>query len=124
MINEILLRLMAAFPRSYINGVCEFIAHSEANEYFMLKDCTDEFDIKCKMLEWLSRGAYKTEPFRSRQKNQDFHKFMLDGINKFLVTNFTVDDMENIYTYLGNCCNHQKTISFINSGYDMNILKG
>lgn len=31
--------------------------------------------------------------------------------------------MEKIYTYLGNACNHKKTLKFIESGYDMSILK-
>ena len=47
---------------------------------------------------------------------------MLDGINMFLHTDFSFDDMEIIYTYLGNACNHKKTIRFIESGYDMHVL--
>ena len=47
---------------------------------------------------------------------------MLDGINKFLGTNFDVMDMEQIYTYLGCACDHEKTILFIESGYIMSVL--
>lgn len=118
------LALVHSFPRSFINGYLEFIAHREANEYFRLEDCECEFDVKCKVLEWLSRGAYKTEPFVSYKKNSDFHEFMLNGINKYLGTNFSHDDMEIIYTYLGNRCNHSLTEKFIESGYDMSVLKG
>ena len=53
----------------------------------------------------------------------EFHKFMLDGINAFLNTNFTEDDMDLIYTYLGNDCNRKLCEDFVNSNYDMNILK-
>ena len=116
--------LSRAFPKSFINSALEFIAHKEANEYFRLEDCECEFDVKCKVLEWLSRGAYKTEPFVSHKKNADFHEFMLNGINKYLGTNFSYDDMEIIYTYLGNRCNHSKTEKFIESGYEMSVLKG
>lgn len=122
--SEITLKLIHSFPRSFINGGLEFIAHKRANEYFRLEDCECEFDVKCKVLEWFSRGAYKTEPFDSYCENEKFHEFMLNGINKYLGTNFSYDDMEIIYTYLGNRCNHEKTEKFIESGYDMAVLKG
>ena len=125
MIDSLVTKELArAFPKSFINSALEFIAHKEANEYFRLEDCESEFDVKCKVLEWLTRGAYKTCPFNSNLKNERFHNFMLNGINDFLGTDFTEDDIEKIYTYLGNRCNHEKTVKFINSGYDMAILKG
>ena len=122
--SEITLKLVHSFPQSFINGGLEFIAHKKANEYFRLEDCECEFDVKCKVLEFLSRGAYKTEPFYSEYENEQFHRFMLNGINKFLGTNFSSSDIEIIYTYIGNRCNHKKTEKFIESGYDMSILKG
>ena len=125
MVDSLVTRKLAhAFPRSYINTNLEFIAHEEANQYFHLEDCETEFDVKCKVLEWLSRGAYKTCPYSSNLKNERFHNFMLDGINDFLETDFTEDDIEIIYTYLGNRCNHERTVEFINSGYDMAVLEG
>lgn len=120
---EVTRKLAKAFSGGFINYNLEFIAHEEANEYFRLEDCESEFDVKCKVLEWLSRGAYKTCPFNSNRKNERFHNFMLNGINDFLGTDFTEDDIEIIYTYLGNRCNHERTVKFINSGYDMSILK-
>lgn len=115
-------KLSKAFPKSFINTALEFIAHSEANEWFRLEGCETEFDVKCKVLEWLSRGAYKTCPFTSNLKNEKFHNFMLNGINDFLGTDFTEEDIETIYTYLGNSCNHKLTIEFINSGYNMSLF--
>ena len=122
--NLVTNKLMEAFPKSFINTALEFIAHKEANEWFRLEDCECELDVKCKVLEWLSRGAYKTCPFNSNVKNDRFHNFMLNGINDFLGTDFTERDIEEIYTYLGNRCNHEKTVRFIESNYDMSILKG
>ena len=117
-------RLARAFPNSFINTALEFIAHKEANEYFRLEDCENEFDVKCKVLEWLSRGAYKTCPFHTNLKNERFHNFMLNGINDFLGTDFTTDDMAIIYQKLGNRVRHSLTEEFVNSGYDMAVLKG
>lgn len=122
--SEITLKLVHSFPKSFINGGLEFIAHKKANEFFRLEDCECELDVKCKVLEWFSRGAYKTIRFYRWKENEAYHEFMLNGINQYLGTNFSHKDMEIIYTYLGNRCNHQKTIEFIESGYDMSILKG
>lgn len=124
MVNwDVVSKLMGAFPESFINHNGEFIAHRESNTYFILRSCETETDVKCKVLEWLSRAAYKTAPFKER-KNRAFHKFMLDGINEFLGTAFSGGDMEQIYTYLGNAVDHEKTIQLIESGYDMGALKG
>ena len=47
---------------------------------------------------------------------------MIDGINRYLGTNFNFQDMDIIYTELGNDCNRPLCEKFIDSGYDMNIL--
>lgn len=119
---ELIQRLMNCFTGSSINQYGEFIAHDKSNEYFILKTCKTELDIKCKVIEWFSRGAYKAEPFRSDKANKELRSFMLNGINKFLGTSFTEKDMCVIYEYLGNACNHEKTIRFIESGYDFSVF--
>ena len=120
--NACRLRLLADFDGSFFNERDEFIAHRYSNTYFIFANCETELDVKCKVLEWLSRSAHKGIPYRQEWRNKKFRKFMLDGINMFLHTNFSFDDMEIIYKYLGNACNHNKTIKFIESGYDMQIL--
>lgn len=117
-------KLARAFPNSFINTALEFIAHKEANEYFRLEDCNNEFDVKCKVLEWFSRGAHKTCPYHTNLKNERFHNFMLNGINDFLGSDFTENDIAIIYQKLGNRVRHSLTEEFINSGYDMAVLKG
>lgn len=119
---ELLERLKNCFPNSFINQQGEFIAHAEANQYFILKDCKNELDVKCKVLEWFSRATFKTIPFDSERKNNKFHEFMLNGVNEFLGTKFAESEMEVIYTYLGNACNHRKTMEFVQKGFDMEVL--
>lgn len=119
---EYITRLMKCFPHSFINQYGEFIARRETNAYFKIDNCKSEMDIKCKVLEWLSRDAHKGEPFRARRKNEEYRAFMMGGINSYLGICFTPAEMEEIYTYLGNACNHEKTIRFIESGYDMSVL--
>lgn len=124
MVDSLVTRKLAkAFPDSFINTSLEFIAHERANEYFRLEDCESEFDVKCKVLEWLSRGAHETCPFNTNLKNERFHNFMLNGINDFLGTDFTEEDISVIYDHLGNRVNHKLTEQFVNSGYDMSLLE-
>lgn len=115
--------LLIAFPGSFINERDEFIAHLKSNQYFILSNCEYPEDIDCKVLEWLSRAASKGQPYSQEWRNHKYRKFMLDGINDYMDTNFTEEDMTEIYTYLGNACNHKKTVKFIESGYDFSVLK-
>lgn len=108
-------RFTAAFPKFYINHNLEAIVHPRRNTYFLLTDIHTEQDLSAKILEWLSREASKS----ITKKSQKYH---LDGINTFLGTNFSQEDMVQIYTYLGNRCNHNKTMRFIESGYDLSTL--
>ena len=109
-------RFVKAFPMFYINHNLEAIVYPRANTYFMLEDVQTETDLAAKVLEWLSREAAKGVSKRSR----DYH---LSGINTFLGTDFTQDDMLEIYTYLGNRINHAKTLAFISSDYDFDTLR-
>lgn len=123
--QQILTKLFFAFPNGFINHNLEFIAdpHHCVNSYFRLEDCETEEDVAAKILEWLSREAYKSLHFNSDRRNRQVHEYHLKGINAFCGTVFNEDDIEEIYTYLGNRVNHQKTLEFIRSGYDLAVLK-
>jgi hypothetical protein len=121
--EEVLAKLYWAFPDSMINRNGEFIANGPANASFILYDCETELDVKCKVLEWLSRPTYKSEHFDSYIENEHLHETMLNGINVYLGTSFSFEDMETIYTYLGNRCNHPRTLRFIESGYNLSMLE-
>lgn len=124
MINNELLRLMRSFPNSFMNQNGEFIAHKEANEYFIINNMTDDIEMKYKALEWLSRAAHKGQPFRSAKKNKEFRKFMLSGINNFLGTDFDECQIAIIYQELGNQVNRPLTMKFVESNYDFEVLEG
>ena len=100
----------------------EFVAHPRGNVYFVIGNCQNKLDVDCKVLEYFSRAAYKTEPYNSNYKNKEFHEYFLNGINKYFGCNFTEKDIELIYTYIGNACNHNRTVDFISSGFDMSVL--
>ena len=115
--------LLNSFPNSFINEHNEFIAERRSNQYFLLNDCNSPRDIECKVLEWLSRPASKGQPYSQEWRNRKFREFMLNGINAFLDTGFSEDEMRTIYQHLGNAINHDKTILFIESGYDFHSLQ-
>ena len=115
--------LLYAFPNSFINENNEFIAEKRSNQYFLLNDCITPMDIECKVLEWLSRPASKGQPYSQEWRNRKFREFMLNGVNAFLDTGFSEDEMRTIYQHLGNAINHEKTIKFIESGYDFAVLQ-
>lgn len=122
MIDDDVLKLLKSFPRSFINQNGEFIAHEKTNVYFILCNCKDELEIKCKVLEWLSRSVCKGVITGSKKKNEEFRKFMLDGINRYLGTDFDAEQMSFIYQELGNQVSRKKTIKFIESNYEFEFL--
>lgn len=119
------VKLMNCFPRGRLlsdREPYEFLAHDRGNIYFILGNCETKMDVDCKVLEWLSRAAYKAMPFSSDVANNRFHEYFRKGISEYFNHEFDAKDIEIIYTYLGNACNHQKTIDFIESGFDMSVL--
>ena len=126
-------KLKNAFPNSFVNECGEFIAlhfyrNVCVNSYFNLKTVKDEKELKCKVLEWLSRPAFKGftyggQHWKQRQIGEEIYEYHLDGINEFLGTNFYIDDIELIYSKLGNNVNRPLCEKFVESGYDLAVLK-
>lgn len=123
-IKEYVEDLLDLFPNSFINEEQEFIAEPRTNLYFLLSNCNSLLDIKCKILEWFSRDAFKSRPFRSDLQNKEYQDNIREKINEFLGTDFTRDEMMDIYTMLGNNINRKLCIEFIESGYNMKLLEG
>lgn len=122
-LQEARAALLEAFPGSFINERDEFIAHPRTNQYIILKDCKTPEDIEAKVLEWFSRPAFKTEPYSQAWRNRKFQAFMREGVNKFLDTSFSMDDMAVIYDRLGNRIHHDLTMEFITHDMDIGWLK-
>ena len=122
-LEEAKAALLECFPGSFVNDRGEFIAHLRTNTYFILHNCETPLDIECKVLEWFSRPASKGIPYSQEWRNRKFREFIRNGINDFLDTGFSENEMMVIYQHLGNCINHDKTIRFIESDYDFSILE-
>jgi hypothetical protein len=102
-------------PNCFINSNFELIVEPKHNIYFRLEDVETELELKCKVIAWLSRPSCKgvSEYWQKRIRNI---------VNEYLGTSFTFDEMMEIYTYLGNDCNRNKSIKFIESNYDLTLL--
>lgn len=123
--EEITQRLLECFPKSFINRNGEFIAHKKSNTYMLLENKETWLDVAVGLVEWFSRAAFKTEPYYSDAANAHFHRFILDGINRFLgpAIPLTHEDMELVYTYLGNGIHHSLAVQFVESDCDMELLR-
>lgn len=123
--QQVLNDLFGAFPDAIMNRNLEFVAdpHRRVNSYFRLDNCETRTDAICKVLEYLSREACKSQHFNAKWRNEQVHDYHRQGINAFCGTEFSAEDVELVYTYLGNGINRQKTLAFIHSGYDLSILR-
>ena len=52
----------------------------------------------------------------------EWREKLLEGYNKYLGTQFTQTDMYWIYDKLGNAANHELTLKFIESGYNLSLV--
>ena len=106
--------------RVFINNLDEIIISPKLNAYFRLEDVKTEHEFKCKCLEWLSFYVADNHWFghdRERKKIENM-------INYLLNTNFSHEDYQHIYCRLGNRINHDLTVRFVDSGYDMTLIGG
>lgn len=108
-------KVYLAFPSSYTNQNNEMIIYPKRNTYFLLDNVSNEMDLDCKILEWLSRETIRSSSPTSR-------RYHLDGINRYFKKDFTAKDMELIYRRIGNGINRKLCVKFIESGLDMSIL--
>lgn len=115
-LKSIINHALQVFPKSFINHNNEIILEPRNNVYFRLEDVDTELDFKCKMFAWVSRPIAKG-------LNKYWAPRVLNSFNELLGTNFTKDEMYEIYDRLGNDINRQLTIRFIESNYDLALLR-
>ncbi|HEY2492698.1 MAG TPA: hypothetical protein VGI33_07300 [Paenibacillus sp.] len=115
-LSDIINKSLQAFPKSFINNNNEIILNPRNNVYFRLEGVNTELEFKCKMFAWLSRPIAKG-------LNKYWWPLVLESFNEVLGTRFTKDEMYEIYDHLGNDVNRKLTVQFIESGYDMDILR-
>lgn len=115
-LEKIIKKTKELFPESFISSRNELILEPKNNIYFRLEDVQSELDFKCKLIAWLSRPSCKGV-------NEYWQREILKNFNELLGTNFTKEEMSQIYTYLGNDVDRTLCVKFIESNYDLSLLK-
>lgn len=103
-------------PHLFINNKFELIVVPSKNIFFRLEDVRNEKDLKMKILTWLSRSSCKGV-------GKYWESRMRKIINSYLNTSFDKKAFELIYQRLGNGVNPQLCEEFIDSCYDLTVLK-
>lgn len=109
-------KIQRAFPKAYVTMNFELILVPRTNTYINLNHCSTPDEFKAEVIEGVSRFAFKgfTKPLCREH---------LDGINKLLDTHFTPEEIEYIYTNLGNGINHELCMKFVKSEYDLKVIE-
>ncbi|WP_415912480.1 hypothetical protein [Neptuniibacter sp. QD37_11] len=115
-VQDCIERLKWFFPKAFVYKDEELIVEPKNNIYFFLSGIENEFDFRCKVISWLSRPAHKG-------LSDWWHVRIRNGMNRFLGTEFTPEEISSIYTYVGCGVNDEKLRAFVKSNYDLSILK-
>lgn len=102
-------------PKCFINGSNELIVVPSWNIYFGLNNVKTSLDLKCKVVEWLSRPSCKGV-------SNYWQKRVRSIFNEYLGTDFNRKEMERIYAYLGNALKPRETVKFVLSEFDLDML--
>ena len=114
--NKELDRIYNAFPKAFIYRHNEMIIYPRENTYFLLDNVNNELELECKVLEYCSRQASKGMSKASRE-------YHLKGICDFFDRTFSQEEMKCIYTLLGNGIHRELCIKYIQSGFNLEVLR-
>lgn len=120
--NEMLVKVLNAFPLAIVRRD-DIIIYPKMNSCFLHNNIKSDLEFKCKILEYLSRPSFKGGRYKSSSRNIEIYDYHLNGINEVLGTNFTREQIEDIYVPIGNGIRRKLCIAFIESNYDFNLLK-
>ena len=108
---------------SFINHNNEIILIPKFNVYTLLDDVNTDDDFKVKLCEWFSRDCCCALRYSYKKRLDRYYQENTDAFNFICGTNFTVEQMEYIYTYLGNGIKHELAKKFVKGGFDLSIIE-
>ena len=108
---------------SFINHNNEIILIPKFNVYTLLDDVETDDDFKVKLCEWFSRDCCCALRYSYKKRLDRYYHENTDSFNFICGTNFTVEQMEYIYTYLGNGIKHELAKKFVKGGFDLSIIE-
>jgi hypothetical protein len=107
---------------SFINHNNEIILIPKFNVYTLLDDVETDDDFKVKLCEWFSRDCCCALRYSQNKRLKRYYQENTEAFNFICETNFTVEQMNYIYTYLGNGIRHTVAEMFVKSGFDLSVL--
>ena len=114
---------MQVFPSSFINRNNEVVLIPKFNIYIGLDDVETDEDFKVKLCEWLSRDCSCALRYSQDKRLIRYWQDNTNAFNKICGTNFTMEQMAYIYTYLGNGIKHELTRQFVRNGFDLSVIE-
>jgi len=120
---EIIQKTMNLMCGSFINHNNELIMIPKFNVYTLLDNVETEMDFKVNLCEYFSRDCSCALRYRQRKRLEEYWQSNTYVFNEICNTNFTVKDMDLIYTHLGNGINHNKSIEFVKSDFNLSVLR-
>ena len=110
------------FKGSYINHNNEIILIPKFNIYTLLDDVYSNEDFKVKLCEWFSRDCCCALRYSQKKRLERYWIENTDAFNYICGTDFSVEQMEYIYTYLGNGIRRDLAKKFVQSGFDLSVI--
>lgn len=107
---------------SFINHNNEIILIPKFNVYTLLDDVNTDDDFKVKLCEWFSRDCCCALRYSQQKRLDRYYQENTEAFNFICGTNFTVEQMEYIYTRLGNGIRHKVAEKFVKSGFDLTVI--
>lgn len=119
---ESVQKALKHLPGSFINHNTEIILIPKFNVYTLLVDVETDDDFKVKLCEWFSRDCCCALRYSQNKRLEKYYQENTDAFNVICGTNFTVEQMEQIYTELGNGIKHELANRFVKSGFDLSVI--
>lgn len=114
------IQMFVNLAKKYYPDTCvqdnEIILSHKRSIYFKIDDVVSKTDLKYKVLSALTRPAGKDNNPHMRQN-------MKRLINEYLHTSFSEDEFAIIYDKVGQNTNRGLLVQFIQSNYDLDLLK-
>lgn len=115
-------KALKTLPNSFINHNNEIILIPKFNIYTLLDDVETDEDFYVKLCEWFSRSCCCALVYSQQKRLEKYWQDNTNAFNSICGTNFTVEQMDYIYTYLGNGIKHNLAKLFVKSGFDLSVI--
>lgn len=119
---ESVQRALKHLNSSFINHKNEIILIQKFNVYTLLDDVETDDDFKVKLCEWFSRDCCCALRYSQNKRLERYYQKNTEAFNFICGTNFTTEQMEHIYTKLGNGIKHELAKKFVKSGFDLSVI--